>query len=79
MGKKLEAIQLDDFSCLDNALTQVPNAEFTLYSNQTVNALSSISPQYLASKIKQPSSLQALVASIYIAEDLAQASKVRLH
>jgi chromosome segregation protein len=73
LGKKLEAIQLDDFSCLDNALTQAPNAEFTLYANQTVNAPSSVSPQHLASKIKQPTSLQALVAHIYIAEDLPQA------
>ena len=73
LGKKLEAIQLDDFSCLDTALTQAPNAEFALYANQTLNATSSVSPQHLASKIKQPSSLQALVASIYIADDLPQA------
>ena len=73
LGKKLEAIQLDDFSSLDNALAKIPTGEFTLYANQAINAPSSASPQHLASKIKQPTSLQALVAHIYIADDLQQA------
>ena len=73
LGKKLEAIQLDDFSALKAALTPPPNGEFTLYSNQAMEAPSSLSPQHLASKIKQPSSLHALVAHIYIADDLTQA------
>jgi chromosome segregation protein len=73
LGKKLEAIHLDDFSSLEDALTQPPTGEFTLYANQAVNAPSSASSHSLASKIKQPTSLQALVAHIYIADNLQHA------
>jgi chromosome segregation protein len=74
LGKKLEAIQLDDFSVLNDALITLPKGEFTLYANKASEAPSSTpSSAYLASKIQQPSSLHSLVAHIYIADDLPQA------
>ncbi len=76
LGKRLEAIQLDDFSSLDAALAQLPKGAFTLYTDKTSSASSVdlvITPQHLASKIQQPSSLQSLLAHIFCADNLQQA------
>jgi chromosome segregation protein len=75
LGKKLEAIQLDDFNVLTDAFTEVPKGDFSLYSNHASKAPSSIptSAQHLTSKIQQPSNLHSLVAHIYVADDLPQA------
>ena len=74
LGKRLEAIQLDDFSSLDEALAQAPKGAFTLYANQTSAPTSlEVSPQHLASKVQQPSSLHSLLANIFCVDDLSQA------
>ncbi|MCK5895687.1 MAG: chromosome segregation protein SMC [Cocleimonas sp.] len=81
LGKKLEAIQVDDFVVLDEALKERPTGgAFTLYSdtvatNQAMTnaALIPHSPSSLLSKIKQPLQLQSVLSSIFIAEDMPQA------
>ena len=75
LGKQLEAIQLDDFSSLDEALAQRPNGAFTLYANQLAEKADAtrLSPQHLASKVQQPSSLQSLLANVFYADNLEHA------
>ena len=75
LGKQLEAIQLDDFSLLDEALAHLPNGDFTLYANQLPenSASKTLSPQHLASKVQQPSSLQSLLANVFCTDNLQQA------
>lgn len=73
LGKHLEAIQLESFNSLEDALQQVPTGSFTLYANQSAPSSQPVTDQHLASKVKQPSSLQAVLANIYCTDTVQQA------
>jgi chromosome segregation protein len=79
LGKWLEAIELDDLKSLEDAFLQLPKGEFRLFAKpmqqyqQVAEPSSCLSTQRLTSKIKQPNNLHALIANIYIADDLQQA------
>ena len=75
LGQHLEAIQLENFSSLDDALSSLPRAAFSLYSQQDIPTETPLS-QHLASKV-QPSNIQSLLSHIYWADDLTQALQQR--
>lgn len=70
----LEAVCVDNFTSLSEALTQFSQGKIALFHTEdTATCLKSASYPALADKIKTKWPLQSLLSTVYIADDLSQA------